>query len=298
MYNILVTGAAGQLGKSIFDCTEAYRKYTFYFATRKELDICDIHAVSRYCKLHAINVIINCAGYTNVDQAESEVEKAFKINEKGAENMAIVAKELSCKLMHISTDYVFEGDATRPYKEDDVNNPITVYGKSKLAGEVLIKKINPKNSVIVRTSWLYSQYAANFFKTMLRLGKEKTEFSVVNDQRGCPTYAVDLANALLKMIPNIMCGQVKTYHFSNEHTTTWYLFAKRIINAVYKNVQVNPIPSSAFFTKAKRPVYSVLDCTRIKKDYGLTIRTWEAALESCLGSVFDAGENRNIENRK
>lgn len=285
MYNILITGAGGQLGKCIADCQETYSNYNFYFATRKVVDICKIETLFSYCRQNKINAIINCAAYTNVDKAEEEIGKAFKINEKGAENIATVAKELSCKLIHISTDYVFEGNGTHPYKEEDTCNPVTIYGKSKLAGELLIKKINSENTVIIRTSWLYSQYAPNFLKTMLRLGGEKTEISVVDDQMGCPTYAMDLANVLLKMIPNINCEQVETYHFSNENATTWYLFAKQIIQAVYKDVKVIPIGSSDFITKAKRPLYSVLDSTCIKKQFGVTIRTWKAALEDCIAVV-------------
>lgn len=292
MYNILVTGGGGQLGKCIFDCKESYKEYNFFFATRKELDICDVEAVASYCKEHGINVIINCAAYTNVDNAETDIENAFKINEQGARNIAIVAKQQSCKLIHISTDYVFDGNATHPYKEQDKTHPVTIYGKSKLAGELAINNINPENSVIIRTSWLYSQYAPNFLKTMLRLGKEKKEIFVVNDQNGCPTYAMDLAGVILKMIPNLISKQVKLYHFSNANTTSWYLLAKRIINTVYKEVHVRPIPTTDFFTKAKRPVYSVLDCTLIKKDFDITIRSWETALEDCLASIRDEKEKR------
>ncbi|MBL4745951.1 MAG: dTDP-4-dehydrorhamnose reductase [Flavobacteriaceae bacterium] len=288
MYNILVTGAGGQLGKCILDCKKTHKKYNFHFATRIELDICNFEAVSDYCQANDIHVIINCAAYTNVDAAESDIENAFRINKYGAENIAIVAKQQACSLLHISTDYVFDGNGKVPYNEEDATNPVTVYGKSKLAGELAIKKINPANTVIIRTSWLYSQYAPNFLKTMLRLGKEKTEISVVDDQKGCPTFAIDLANVLLKMIPEIKCEQVKTYHFSNENTTSWYLFAQRIINTIYRDVKVVPIPTSAFITKAKRPEFSVLDCTRIKNDFGLTIRVWEKALEECLSVVVSS----------
>jgi len=289
MYNILITGAGGQLGKSIFDFQNAFGNYNFFLATRKDVDICDFEDVSRYCQLHQINVIINCAAYTNVDKAETNVDDAYRINEKGAENIAIIAKQLQCKLIHISTDYVFEGNGTRPYKEDDATKPVTVYGKSKLAGELAVQRINPPNTVIIRTSWLYSPYAANFLKTMLRLGKDRTEIAVVEDQKGCPTYAKDLADTMLLMLPDIMTDTVKVYHFSNQHTTSWYLFAKHIINSTYKHVKVLPITTSDFFTKAKRPAYSVLDCTLIKKDYNITIRSWKTALEDCLAG-FVTGE--------
>jgi len=272
MYNILITGAGGQLGKSMAACQKEYATYHFYFATRAALDICNRQAVLKYCQLHQINVIVNCAAYTNVDKAESNVEDAYVINQKGAENIAVVAKELSCKLIHISTDYVFEGIGVHPYKEGDATNPVTVYGKSKLAGEMAVIKINPINTAIIRTSWLYSAYGSNFMLTMLRLAKEKKSIAVVDDQKGCPTYAKDLADCILKMIQVLVNNGVKTYHFSNNQTTTWYNFAKSIITNTSPNVTVLPIATKDFYTKAKRPAYSVFDFTQIKKDYGITIR--------------------------
>jgi len=285
MYNILITGAGGQLGKSMAACQKEYTECRFYFATRADVDICNHQAVLDYCQLHQINVIINCAAYTNVDKAEANVEDAYLINQKGAENIAVVAKELSCKLIHISTDYVFDGKGAHPYKVGDATNPVTVYGKSKLAGEMAIKEVNPINTAIIRTSWLYSAYGSNFMLTMLRLAKEKKSISVVADQKGCPTYAKDLADCILKMIPVLVNNGVKTYHFSNNKTTTWYDFAKSILNNTYPNLAVLPITTKDFYTKAKRPAYSVLDCSQIINDFGITIRSWEVALEECLDVV-------------
>lgn len=283
MYNILVTGAGGQLGKCIADCAAEDRANRYFFASKQEVDIATIDSLSAYCEQNSIHVIINCAGYTKVDAAETASELAYLINKDGARNIAIVAKKRQCKLIHISTDYVFEGVETIPFKEEDHTNPITVYGKSKLAGELAIKEINPSNTVIIRTSWLYSEYGPNFMLTMLRLAKEKKSISVVDDQKGCPTYAKDLARIIIKIIPTLCTKEVQVYHYSNESPTTWYLFAKKIINTVADHVKIVPIKTSDFITKAKRPSYSVLDCTRVKNDYGITIRSWELALEECLG---------------
>jgi len=290
MYNILVTGAGGQLGKSMAACQKEYAKYQFYFAKRADLDICNRPTLLKYCQLHQINVIVNCAAYTNVDKAETNVEDAYLINQKGAENIAVVAKELSCKLIHISTDYVFEGKGMHPYKVGDATNPVTVYGKSKLAGEMAVKEVNPINTAIIRTSWLYSAYGSNFMLTMLRLAKEKKSISVVADQKGCPTYAKDLADCILKMIPVLVNKEVVTYHFSNKQTTTWYDFARGIITNTYPYVAVLPIATKDFYTKAKRPAYSVLDCAQIINDFGITIRSWETALEECLAAVAQGEE--------
>ncbi len=286
MYNILVTGAAGQLGTCIADCRDDKQGDRYFFVSKQVVDIADLEALFSYCQKHQIDVIINCAAYTKVDQAESEVELAYSINQEGAKNVAIVAKKLACKLIHISTDYVFEGKGTTAFKEDGFTDPVTVYGKSKLAGELEIKEVNPSNSLIIRTSWLYSEYGSNFLLTMLRLAREKKLISVVDDQHGCPTYAKDLATVILGIIPVLSADNVKVYHFSNKNPTTWYFFAEKIIKTVSDDLKLVPIKTSAFITVAKRPVYSVLDCTRIKKDFAVTIRSWEIALEECLANLW------------
>lgn len=286
--NILITGAGGQLGSEFRylsggvqdnqPVSKAPDNFNFIFVTRKELDIENTQQVADFCKQNNINVIVNCAAYTAVDKAEQEIEQANAINHLAVKNLAKIAKEQNIKLIHISTDYVFDGTAHKPYKEDDITNPQSVYGKTKLAGEVAMKGINSASSIIIRTSWVYSEFGNNFVKTMLRLGQERDELSVVCDQIGSPTNARDLANAILEMIPQLKNTDVEIYHYSNAGVCSWYDFTKAIFEINKIECQVNAIPSEAYPTPASRPYYSVLDNNKIHTGYGIKKLHWRKSL--------------------
>ena len=224
-----------------------------------------------------IDYCINCAAYTAVDKAETEVEKAFEINAKGAKNLALVCNAQDAILIHISTDFVFDGNKTEPYTETDVPKPISVYGASKLQGEVEVQKTLKKH-FIIRTSWLYSEHGANFMKTMLRLAEIRDEISVVSDQIGTPTYAGDLADVILKIIRSKQ-QNFGLYHYSNEGVASWYDFAKAIFEASDLKVKTIPIKTEAYPTPAKRPVYSVMDKTKITSILGVETRNWQDSLK-------------------
>ena len=282
MFNVLVTGANGQLGSELNSLVLNYPKYTFYFTDVKELDITNHIAVKGYLKKYDINIIINCAAYTAVDKAESEVELANKINHLSVKNFAELSKEMNIKMIHISTDYVFDGTNFKPYVETDHPNPQSIYGKTKLDGERLMMEINPNNSIIIRTSWVYSSYGNNFVKTMLRLGKEKESLGVIYDQIGTPTYARDLAKVILDILPQINNKSVQLLHYSNEGACSWLDFAKAIFELQEISCKVNPILTSAYPTAAKRPYYSILDKTKIKNEFDLKIPYWRDSLIACL----------------
>ena len=235
-----------------------------------------------YIKNNAIRVIINCAAYTAVDKAEDEAELADAINHKALQTMAKLAKENEIKLIHVSTDYVFNGMNYKPYSEDDATDPQSVYGRTKLEGEKAIQEINPKNSIIIRTSWVYSAYGANFVKTMLRLGKERESLGVIFDQVGTPTYAKDLAKTILEIVPKIKNNKVEIYHYSNEGVLSWYDFAKEIMKMSKLTCKVDPIETKEYPTPAKRPHYSLLNKAKIKKDFGIEIEYWKDGLDDCL----------------
>ena len=238
-YTILVTGGDGQLGSELQDLISKYPDNTFYFTDRDTLDITDHRTVADFIKDKEIQVIINCAAYTAVDKAESDVEASEKLNHDSVRNFATLAKERGLKLIHISTDYVFDGENFRPYVEEDTPNPASVYGATKLSGEKTLIEINPSNSIIIRTSWVYSTYGSNFVKTMIRLGSERDELGIISDQVGTPTYAKDLAKAILMILPEIECENVETYHFSNEGVCSWYDFAKAIFEINSLCLEVN-----------------------------------------------------------
>ncbi len=285
MYNILVTGANGQLGSEIRDLEVDYPTYNFIFTDREELDITKHKAVENFIEVNTITVIINCAAYTAVDKAESEISVANEINHLAIENFARIAKTKGIKLIHISTDYVFDGNSYKPYAESDTPNPQSVYGKTKLAGETVMLTINPLNSIIIRTSWVYSGYANNFVKTMLRLGKERDQLNVVADQIGTPTYAGDLAKAILTMLPKIKNEELELLHYSNEGVCSWYDFAKVIFEHTNVNCKVNPISTAQYPTAAKRPYYSVLNKTKIKGTYSVSLPYWKDSLKICLRKI-------------
>ena len=255
--------------------------FRFFYADSAKLDITNRDAVFHFVEENSIEFIINGAGYTAVDKAEEEPEIADSINHKGAEHLAQAAAEFGAKLIHISTDYVFDGTVQAPYKETDVVNPVSVYGLSKLRGEQAIQEF-AKDWIIIRTAWMFSEFGNNFVKTMIRLMSERSELNVVNDQRGTPTYAVDLAEMILLIMdePEWKSG---IYHFTNSGETTWYDFALKIRELKgLEGCKVNPVTSAEYVTAARRPAYSVLDRSKIESAFGVVIPEWEEALERCL----------------
>ena len=279
---VLVTGANGQLGQAIQSILGNYPSVDFVFCSSVELNITDKSNCEAVFEKYKPQFCINAAAYTAVDKAESEPEKAFVINVTGAQNLAEVCKTHDTILLHISTDFVFDGLATQPYSEEAIPNPTDVYGITKLQGEQAIQNTWEKH-FIIRTSWVYSQFANNFMKTMLRLASERDSLSVVSDQIGTPTNAVDLADCLLTIIT--FDFQLSTfdcygiYNFSNEGQCSWYDFAKEIFKVNNISINLQPIPTSAYPTPAKRPAYSVLDKSKIKSVFGVEIKNWESSLK-------------------
>ena len=288
IYNVLVTGSNGQLGSEIKELSKEY-SYNFFFTDRSNIDITSKESIKEFCQINNINVIINCAAYTAVDKAQSDEINADLINRKAVKKLALVSQELNIKLIHISTDYVFDGKNFKPYCEEFQTNPQSIYGKTKLDGENEMRDINPKNSIIIRTSWVYSYYGNNFVKTMLRLGKEKEELGVIFDQIGTPTYAKDLAKIILDIVPQIDNQKVEIYNYSNEGVLSWYDFAKEIMKMAKLNCKINPIETYQYPTPAKRPHYSLLNKNKIKSTFNIEIPYWKDGLDDCLRRL---GERR------
>ena len=282
----LITGALGQLGSEIKMLVEDYPTLEFVFASSKELDIVNYALLKKYVIEHEIEAIINCAAYTAVDTAEENSEKANEVNFIGTQNLVQILEETGGKLIHISTDYVFDGNNCKPYIEEDHVNPLGVYGASKLKGEesVCASKVN---GIVIRTSWLYSSFGNNFVKTMLRLGTERSELGVIFDQVGTPTYTRDLAKVCLGILSqnDILNKSGQIYHFSNEGVASWYDFAKAIMEINEIDCQVKPIETSAYPTPAKRPQYSILNKSKIKKDFKIEIPYWRDSLKDCLNQL-------------
>lgn len=290
---VVVTGASGQLGQSLQFIAPNYPEITFHFYNSSELNITDLDNCKNIFAQIKPDFCINAAAYTAVDKAESEPEKAHLINVIGAQNLAKACKENNTVLLHISTDFVFDGMASKPYTEDDVPNPTGVYGQTKLDGEKAIQEIWQKH-FIIRTSWVYSQFGNNFMKTMLRLGAEKDSLSVVSDQIGTPTNAVDLAEVLLKIITSchavpklrdVSASHYGIYNFSNEGQCSWYDFAKKIFEIHKIEIDLQPIPTSAYPTPAKRPAFSVLDKSKIKAVFGSEISEEIKGWVDCLKTI-------------
>ncbi len=281
MLNILVTGSSGQLGNEIKELSRDY-SYNFFFTIRNDIDITDKDNIRSFCHSNHINVIINCAAYTAVDKAESDEINADLVNRKAVKKLALVSKELDIKLIHISTDYVFDGKSYKPYCEEFQTNPQSIYGKTKLEGEKELININPTNSIIIRTSWVYSYYGNNFVKTILRLGKEKESLGIIYDQVGTPTYAKDLARMILEIIPQIENSKVEIYNYSSEGVLSWYDFAKEIMRMAKLSCKVNPIETKDYPTPAKRPHYSLLNKNKIKSTFNIEIPYWKDGLDDCL----------------
>jgi len=280
---IVVTGSNGQLGRELQVLAAAY-PYDFVFADRTVLPVDDRERVDSFFAEHAPTWCINCAAYTAVDKAETEKQAAFDINGEGPGYLAAACRRHNAKLIHISTDYVFDGTSATPLKPGDPTGPINTYGASKLAGEQKAIGNHPDGTLIIRTAWVYSEFGANFVKTMIRLMKERPAINVVDDQIGSPTYAADLAAAILHIIdsPSFIPG---IYHYSNEGRISWYEFALAIRQSIGSSCAVSPIPTSQYPTPAKRPHYSLLDKTLIRDTYRLVIPAWEESLAVCMSRL-------------
>ena len=283
--NLLITGANGQLGSSLQKIQPMYPGYAFFFTDVDTLDICDKQQIVEFVQSNRIGYIFNCAAYTAVDKAEDDSERCMRINRDAIRYIGEVAQAEGIKVIHISTDYVFDGKETRPYREDDPTHPVSVYGRSKLEGEIALQQICP-DAVVIRTAWLYSEYGANFVKTMLRLGKEREEIQVVCDQTGSPTYAEDLALAMMSVVehPQYLPG---IYHFTGEGICSWYDFAVKIMELAGLNCQVHPIQTHEYPTRAIRPAFSVLDKGKITTTFDLQIPHWEESLKKCLSTFLN-----------
>ena len=288
--NILVIGASGQLGQELRVVAEGSAQH-YTFASRSELDVTDQLAIRHFVQDHHIDTIINCSAYTAVDRAEDEPEEADRINHQAVAALAALAKAQGLYLIHISTDYVFAGDSHRPITEEETPRPQSVYGRTKLLGEDAIRRAGWR-ALILRTSWLYSTYGANFLKTMCRLMQERQELSIVFDQIGTPTYARDLARFIVSYLEQDKDSrQEGTYHFSDEGVASWYDFAEAIRHRMGYSCQLHPIRSEQYPTKATRPSYSVLDKAKLKRDFGITLPHWQTSLEDCLNQLTSTETN-------
>jgi dTDP-4-dehydrorhamnose reductase len=293
---ILVTGKNGQLGKSINKIVNTgngknnyQQNNEFIFVGREELDLSKKESIASYFDNNNFDVIINCGAYTAVNKAEEEQELANQVNHLAVKQLASIASKQQAKLIHISTDYVFDGESNKPYLETDTPNPINVYGKTKLAGEKALQEIMPTNAMIIRTSWVYSEYGNNFVKTILRLGKERGEINVVSDQIGSPTYATDLANAILEIIKSKEFREsnqtTQIYHYSNEGEISWYEFAEEIFKIAEVGCKVNPITTQQYPVSAKRPRNTLMDKDTILFELGLGSLKWKLSLDFCIKKI-------------
>ncbi len=280
---ILVTGSNGQLGNEVKQIAANYPDFNFFFTTREDLPINDVEALKKFFKKQQVHYCINCAAYTAVDKAEEQKKEAYLINAEAVGELASICRDHHTKLIHISTDYVYDGNKQEPLKEEDAVAPLNVYGWSKLRGEELILNRYP-SSLIIRTSWVYSSFGNNFVKTILRLCKEKDKLNVIEDQVGSPTYAADLASVIMKFIgeserPDDYSGIV---NYCNGGTTSWYEFAVAIKSLAQSNCEIFPIPASQYKTAAIRPAYSILDTSKIRRMLSLEIPFWKESLEKCV----------------
>jgi len=284
--HVLVTGRTGQLSQEIYSLIDNYPNYTFTFTDRSQLDFSQPETISVFFADKQYDIIINCVAYTAVDKAESEADLADLINHQAVKQLALIAHDHQCKLIHISTDYVFDGTNHIPYIETDEPNPQGVYGKTKLKGEQAIQQIMSENALIIRTSWVYSRFGSNFVKTMMRLGEEREQLNVIFDQLGTPTYANDLAKAILYITQSDDFHRshfsTDLYHYSNEGVASWYDFAKAIFELSNIDCNVNPIETKDYPTAASRPCYSLMNKSKIKNDFDLTIPYWKDALKDYL----------------
>ncbi|TWR28022.1 dTDP-4-dehydrorhamnose reductase [Mucilaginibacter achroorhodeus] len=283
MKKILVFGASGQLGNCLKEVVEDKALEGYVFPDESEANILDVNSLEKLFAKHDPTHCINCAAYTAVDKAENDRETAYAVNKTGVENLSDLCNSYDTVLIHISTDFVFGGDGNTPLNEEDSTAPVSVYGQSKLDGELIIPTVLNKY-FIIRTGWLYSEHGNNFVKTILRIGKERGEIKVISDQTGTPTYGIDLAKTVTEIISS---GITKygLYHYANDGSTTWYGFAKQIHELAGTGVKVLPIPTTEYPTPAKRPVYSVMDKSKIKQTFNLDIPQWEDSLKVCIGKL-------------
>ena len=286
MKTILVTGANGQLGNSIRRLAAGYPQYAFVFTDVDTLDICDAQAVNAFVKEKQVDYIINCAAYTAVDKAEDDEALCLRINRDAVRNLGEAARMAGARVIHVSTDYVFDGTNHLPYVETDNTCPASVYGRTKLAGEQALQEVCP-DAVIIRTAWLYSEFGNNFVKTMLRLGNEREQLSVVFDQIGSPTYAGDLAAAIFAVLVQAEADAFVPgiYHYSNEGVCSWYDFAVKIMELGNAPCRILPIESKDYPAKAARPHFSLLNKAKIKTIYKISISHWEASLRECMKRI-------------
>jgi len=290
---ILVTGKNGQLGRSIKKIVNTDTKIDnnqspneYIFVGREDLDLRCESNISHYFDNNKFDIIINCAAYTQVDRAEQEAELANQINHLAVKQLASIASKQQARLIHISTDYVFDGESNKPYLETDTPIPINAYGRTKLAGEKALQSVMPMNALVIRASWLYSEYGNNFVKTMLKLGKERNQLNVVNDQMGSPTYVTDLADAILEIIEHKKFRDVgqttQIYHYSGEGEISWYEFAKEIFKIEKMGCEVIPVISQQYPTPAKRPRNTFMNKDKIVKVFNIKISNWEFSLNTCM----------------
>jgi len=284
MSKILVFGASGQLGQCLSYLANKNGVTGMVFPPESEANILDTALLTKLFEEHKPDHCINCAAYTAVDKAEDDVDMARRINRDGAENIAKLCARFNATMIHVSTDFVFEGNVVHPLLEDELAKPINVYGLTKLEGEQAISAVL-KQAYILRTSWLYSEYGNNFVKTMMRLGTEKDELKIIADQVGTPTYAIDLAECILQIIANDK-KSYGIYHFSNEGVTSWYDFAMGIFDIAKINVKVHPVRTSEYVTRAVRPAFSVMDKSKIKNEFGIAIPYWRHSLEKCIAVLL------------
>jgi dTDP-4-dehydrorhamnose reductase len=279
-YRVAVTGSSGQMGRELAKLADSHPRFQFTFLDRDIFPLDEPEKIQYWIQKHPSDFFIHCAAYTAVDKAESEREKVFLVNATAPGLISTLLSKAGTKLIYISTDYVFDGTSALPLKEDAVTDPVNVYGSSKLEGEKLVLRNNP-DTIVIRTSWLYSTEGNNFVKTMIRLMSEREKIQVVQDQTGSPTYAADLAGSILQILESgrFLPG---IYHYSNEGTTTWYEFALEIKRLTASTCQVLPIPTSGYPTPAKRPAYSLLDKSKIRSAYDLEIPTWQSSLRICI----------------
>lgn len=277
---VLVTGANGQLGKELRQLEKSWPQFDFLFLSREDLPIHHFELVRQFYAAEHPDYLINCAAYTAVDKAEGEKELAYQINAEAVGVLAAICRERHCRFIHISTDYVFDGTGQRPYTEEDACSPQSVYGASKYHGEQLARQFDP-DCIIIRTSWVYSSFGKNFVKTILRLLAEKPALSVVNDQQGSPTYAADLAEAILLIISSAT-WKPGIYHYSNTGNITWHTFALAIAQLQHSSVPIKGISTDQYPMAARRPAYSVLDNTKIAAAFGVPIKDWKESLARCL----------------
>jgi dTDP-4-dehydrorhamnose reductase len=288
MSSYLVIGSEGQLGKCFQSLKNEFPQHSLHFANRKEVDLNFPETLSTYFTKIPFEGILNCAAYTQVDKAETEIEAAHDINEKGVQNLIAFGEAKNLNIIHFSTDFVFDGRKTDSYAELDATNPISVYGKSKLAGEKLLQKAKCPN-VTFRVSWLFSPFGNNFVKTIINASQSKNELGVVADQFGKPTYGIDLAKAILNNLNHPNLFQHKILHYAQANKTSWYLFARKILELTASKCTVNPIPSESYPTAAKRPLNSSLNTRRIEETLSLSPRNWEEALSDCIKTIQTDG---------